>query len=195
MLGSARSPGRRSRPPSRKGEGRASSGSSSGSVRAGREHFAIAGSDDRCSDARPRIARLQAPAHGCPCYGWPYRYPCGYPGPENSASARTYNGVSQPGDRIPVPGKTGTDRLVVEEVSNSVVRLAWLDGSRRVEGSSLFLADAEQTVLVVQTLGAPPLTVVFEPLPDTTLAGVTVVWRRRCQMSVSRRALPGRPIR
>jgi len=121
--------------------------------------------------------------------------PLRLPGPRKLGFCSDLQRRFATGDRIPVPGKTGTDRLVVEEVSNSVVRLAWLDGSRRVEGSSLFLADAEQTVLVVQTLGAPPLTVVFEPLPDTTLAGVTVVWRRRCQMSVSRRALPGRPIR
>lgn len=117
------------------------------------------------------------PYYGCPYYGYPYGYSCGYGGAEATVEGRTYNGIPRPGDRIAVPGKTGTDSLVVEQVSQGVVRLTWQDGGRRVEEVGLFLADADQTVLVVQTLAAPPFTALLEPPPDATMAGMTVVWR------------------
>lgn len=58
-----------------------------------------------------------------------------------------------------------------------MVRLTWQDRGRQVE-VGLFLADSMQTVLAVQTMRSPPFTALFEPTPDATVAGVTVVWTR-----------------
>lgn len=87
-----------------------------------------------------------------------------------------YEGIPRPGDRIAVPGKTGSDSLVIEQVTDSMVRLTWQDRGRQVEEVGLFLADSTPTVLAVQTMRSPPFTALFEPTPDATVAGVSVVW-------------------
>ena len=110
-----------------------------------------------------------------PYYGRPYY---GYPDTVGRPPEYGYEGIPRPGDRIAVPGKTGADSLVVEQVTEDIVRLTWQDRGRQVEEVGLFLADSRQTVLAVQTMRTPPFTALFEPPPEATAAGVTVLWPR-----------------
>lgn len=54
-----------------------------------------------------------------------------------------YSGIPAAGDRIAVPGRTGSDSLVVEQLTDRIVRLSWQDRGREVAEVGLFLADQE----------------------------------------------------
>lgn len=110
-------------------------------------------------------------------YAVPYY---GYPGPPYPIGP--YEGPPL-GPRIAVPGVgEAGDSLVVEpvsvmgEVPTTALRITWQDDGREAEEVALFLADTAQTVLVVQTLTAPPYTALLEPPPETAFAGMTAVW-------------------
>lgn len=118
--------------------------------------------------------------HGYSLYGLPYldyRYRYGYPYVD-AATSRTSIMAVPPGARFAVPsaGNAG-DSLVVEQISGTVVRVSWRGvGTRPVQEVALFLADAAETVLAVQTLHAAPFTALFEPTSEVALIGLTVVW-------------------
>jgi hypothetical protein len=66
--------------------------------------------------------------------------------------------------------------LAVDHLSGGVVRLTWRPDGRAVEEVGLFLADAQQRVLAVQTLRAPPFSALFEPGYQAAYVGITIVY-------------------
>jgi hypothetical protein len=130
---------------------------------------------------------LGAPFYGYPFYGYPfygYGYPFGYPYPYFSsysssigASSSVYgnNYAPQTEPAAPSPGRVG-DELVVEQVSNSVLRLTWRDDGYPIEEVGLFLADREEKVLAVQTLRVGPFTAMLDIAPGTAYVGVTILY-------------------
>lgn len=72
-------------------------------------------------------------------------------------------------------GRVGED-LLVERLEGGVVRLTWRDGGDRIAEVALFLADAEQKVLAVQTLRSAPFRALFESAAGAVYAGVTIVY-------------------
>jgi hypothetical protein len=83
---------------------------------------------------------------------------------------------------VPGTGSAAGDSLVVERVSvmdvvpAAALRLTWRNVGLEAEQVTLFLADTAQGVLAAQALRAAPFTALFEPLPGTAFAGMTVVW-------------------
>lgn len=75
-----------------------------------------------------------------------------------------------------MPGRPGSDSLVVEQVTDGIVRLTWQDRGREVAEVGLSLTDPERRVITVQTVADPAFTALFEPASYATMAGVTVVW-------------------
>ena len=66
--------------------------------------------------------------------------------------------------------------LAVDRLAGGVVRLTWRPDGRAVEEVGLFLADAQQRVLAVQTLRAPPFSALFEPSYQAAYVGITIVY-------------------
>lgn len=111
-------------------------------------------------------------------YGPPYYYGPRYHGgaPPGRVPDDVSSGIPVPGDRIAVPGRAGSDSLIIEQLTDSIVRLTWLDPGREVAEVGLFLADSERRVITAQTLADPPFMALFEPASYATMAGATVVW-------------------
>jgi hypothetical protein len=102
--------------------------------------------------AYPYSGRLHSIYYG----GYYGRQSDDYPAAEGRSPESSYEGIPRPGDRIAVPGETRTESLVVDQVTDGIVRLAWQSRDRRVAEVGLFLADSNQTVLAVQTKRQPP---------------------------------------
>lgn len=85
---------------------------------------------------------------------------------------------SAAGARTLLQGDIGdaADALRVEELRGGVVRLSWHPDGREVEEVGLFLADARQNVLAVQTLRAAPYAALFEPTYAAAYIGVTIAY-------------------
>ena len=66
--------------------------------------------------------------------------------------------------------------VAVDYLASGVVRLSWRPDGRAVEEIGLFLADAQQRVLAVQTLRAPPFSALFEPSYQAAYVGITIVY-------------------
>lgn len=64
--------------------------------------------------------------------------------------------------------------LSMERLAGGVVRLSWPGDGRLVDEVGLFLADAQQRVLAVQTLRAAPFAALFEPSSAAAYVGITV---------------------
>lgn len=85
---------------------------------------------------------------------------------------------SASGARTLLQGDLGdaADAVAVERLSSGVVRLTWRPDGRAVEEIGLFLTDAQQNVLAVQTLRVPPFSALFEPTNGVAYVGVTIAY-------------------
>ena len=68
------------------------------------------------------------------------------------------------------------DALTVEELRDGIVRLNWRPDGRAVEEVGLFLADAQQRVIAVQTLRAPPFSALFQGAHGAAYVGITIAY-------------------
>ncbi len=84
--------------------------------------------------------------------------------------------VNRPPVYTPPPVAAGDHGLTVERVNGNTLRLTWQADGRAVQEVGLFLADAEQKVLAVQTLRAAPFTALFNIPPGVAFVGVSVVY-------------------
>jgi len=80
--------------------------------------------------------------------------------------------------RVPTPGSVGLRSLElrVETAGAGLVRVSWPDGDGGIREVGLFLADAGQQVLAVQTQRASPFTALFDVVPGTAYVGMTVTY-------------------
>lgn len=73
-------------------------------------------------------------------------------------------------------GAPYADGFATDEFPNGIVRLRWRPEGRAVKEVKLFLADAQQNVVAVQTLRAAPYTALFRVSYGAPYAGITVVY-------------------
>lgn len=88
--------------------------------------------------------------------------------------------------RVPTPGSGGLTsfELLVEAAGAGVVRVTWPDGAAGIQEVGLFLADAGQQVLAVQTLRANPFTALFDVVAGTAYVGMTVTYGDGRQVTI-----------
>lgn len=82
------------------------------------------------------------------------------------------------GSRTVLQGDVGAagDALVLERLPADVLRLSWRPDGRSVDEVGLFLADAGQQVLAIQTLYAPPFAALLQSTARAAYVGVTVAY-------------------
>ena len=76
---------------------------------------------------------------------------------------------------VPESRSVGDD-LFIDRLRDNMIRLRWQGDASSVDEVALYLADAHEKVLAVQTLNAFPAKAVFEKTSGAVFAGISVVY-------------------